>query len=338
MRALGWLVRLGLAVLVLLVGLWGGAALWFRGPSGEVVRGALAGAFALLAISAVGALVLGRGRRWVRGFGLAALLVVVWWSTLQPRNDRNWLPDVAQLPTATVEGDRLTIRNVRNFDYRSETDFTPRWEERTYDLSRLRGIDFFLSYWGSPMIAHTIVSWEFDDGQYLPISIETRKEQGESYSAVRGFFKEYEVYYVVADERDVIRLRSNYRGEQVYLYRLKMPPERARALLLDYVREINELAEQPRWYDALTHNCTTTIRYHARQVGADNPWNWRILVTGYLDQLGYARGTIDTSLPFAELKQRSNITDRAHAADQAADFSQRIRDGLPNPRLTQRPG
>ncbi len=235
MRAVGWFVRLGLAALVLLVGLWGGAAVWFRGPSTEVVRGGLAGAFVLLALAAVSALVLGRGRRWGRGFGLAALLVVAWWSTLQPRNDRNWLPDVAELPTATVEGDQLTIRNVRNFDYRSETDFTPRWEERTYDLSRLRGIDFFLSYWGSPMIAHTIVSWEFDDGQYLAISIETRKEQGESYSAVRGFFKEYEVYYVVADERDVIRLRTNYRGEQVYLYRLKMPPDRARALLLDYV-------------------------------------------------------------------------------------------------------
>jgi hypothetical protein len=228
-----------------------------------------------------------------------------------------------------MSGNRVTIENVRNFDYRTETDYTERWETRTYDLDGLQGVDMFLAFWGPTLIAHTITSWEFADGQHLAVSIETRKEKGESYSALLGFFRHYELYYVVADERDVVRLRTNYRGEQVYLYRLRMPVHQARAVLLDYLKEINRLADRPVWYNALTHNCTTTIRTHAQQVAAGRPWDWRILANGRLDELGYERGQIDTSLPFSELKARSDITEKARAADAAADFSRRIREGLP---------
>jgi len=253
---------------------------------------------------------------------------------IPPRNDRDWYPDVACLPRAAVEGNRLTIENVRNFDYRTETNYTERWEKRTYDLDRLRGMDMFLSYWGSTLICHTIASWEFDDGRHLAISIETRKEKGESYSAIRGFFRQYELYYVVADERDLVRLRTNYRGERVYLYRIKAPPESARALLLDYLKEVNLLAGHARWYNALTHNCTTMIRYHARQVGEGRPWDWRILANGRIDELGYEQGRIDTSLPFPELKKKSDITEKAKAADADPDFSARIREGLPGRRVS----
>jgi hypothetical protein len=152
---------------------------------------------------------------------------------------------------------------------------------------------------------------------------------GESYSAVRGFFHQFELYYVVADERDVIRLRTNYRGEDVYLYRLTVPRERARAILLDYLAEMNRLAREPKWYNAATHNCTTTIRHHVQHVAPANPWDWRILVNGHIDELGYERGTVDTSLPFDELRRKSEITERAKAADRDADFSARIREGLP---------
>jgi hypothetical protein len=187
----------------------------------------------------------------------------------------------------------------------------------------------FLCSWGSTLIAHTIASWDFLDGPPLAISIETRKERGESYSALRGFFRQFELYYVVADERDVIRLRTNFRGERVYLYHIRMSPENARAVLLDYLQAVNSLAKRPQWYNALTHNCTTTIRYHALQVGAGRPWDWRILANGHIDELSYERGTIDTSLPFPELKARSNITAKAKAAYDAIDFSARIRQGLP---------
>jgi hypothetical protein len=319
---------LALAWPVALVGVgWGALALWIDGPAERWLAGLLAGGLVVACVALL-TLVrpLGRG-------ALAALLVlaavVAWWLAIPPRNDRDWSPDVSRLPRAAIAGNRVTIENVRNFDYRTETDYTERWETRSYDLDHLRGVDLFLSFWGPTLIAHTIASWEFDDGPPLAISIETRKEKGESYSALRGFFRQYEVYYVVADERDVIRLRTNYRGEHTYLYRIRMPPEQARAILLEYLTEVNYLAEHPRWYNALTHNCTTTIRHHAQQVTAGRPWDWRILANGRLDELGYERGQIDTSLPFSELKVRSDITARAKAADAALDFSSRIRESLP---------
>jgi hypothetical protein len=309
--------------IVLMGVVWAAAALWIDGPSQPGLAGVAAGAFA------GGCLVLLALHRpaWraLLAAGAAVVLVGIWWNGISAKNDRDWLPDVARLPRATVRGDAATIENVRNFDYRTETEYTERWETRTYDLAQVRGFDMFLAFWGPTLIAHTIASWEFADGQHLAVSIETRKEKGESYSALRGFFRQYELYYVVADERDVIRLRTNYRGERVYLYRLRAPLEAAKALLLDYLQEVNRLAEAPRWYNALTHNCTTAIRKHALAVSAGRPWDWRILANGRLDELGYERGQLDTSLPFAELKHRSDITARAKAADAASDFSRRIR-------------
>jgi hypothetical protein len=146
---------------------------------------------------------------------------------------------------------------------------------------------------------------------------------------VRGFFRQYELYYVVADERDVVALRTNYRGEQVYLYRIRTSASQARALLGDYLAEVNRLAAQPRWYNALTHNCTTMIRGHAQNIGAGGRLDWRLLANGNLDQLLYERGQINTRMPFAELQARSNITEKAKAAGDSADFSDRIREALP---------
>jgi hypothetical protein len=186
-----------------------------------------------------------------------------------------------------------------------------------------------LSYWGSPWIAHTIVSWAFSDGQHLAISIETRKERGEEYSAVLGFFRQYELYYVVADERDLVRLRTNFRGEDVYLYRMNTPLPVVRDVLLDYLEEINRLAERPRWYNAASQNCTTSIRHHAQNVSASRPFDWRVLVNGRIDQLGYERGTIDTSLPFEELRRRSAISEKAKHVP-VESFSAGIREGLPS--------
>ncbi|MBI3767047.1 MAG: DUF4105 domain-containing protein [Deltaproteobacteria bacterium] len=323
--------RIGAAlagILIVAVVAWGTLAVYFRGPGPHAV---VAAAYAAVVLGVAAAL-----RSWPRRLvALAALFVatLLWWSTIRPSNDRDWLPEVARLPAFDVDGTRLVAHGVRNFDYRIETDFRERWEDRTYDLARLRGLDLFMSYWASPAIAHTVLSWDFDDGEHLAISIETRKERGEEYSTVRGFFREYELYYVVADERDVIRLRTNYRHENVYLYRLRTPVPRARALLLDYIASINGLATQPIFYNALTDNCTTTIRNHMRNLGDDRPLDWRFLANGYADQMLYESGALDTRLPFAELRERSSIDARAQAADQAPDFAARIRDGLPNPRL-----
>ena len=251
--------------------------------------------------------------------------IIGWWLTLTPSNHRNWLPDVARTATATLHGDQIVINNVRNFTYRSETDYTETWEKRTYDLAQLQGFDMFISFWGPTLIAHTIASWEFADGKHLAISIETRKEKGEDYSAIRGFFRQYELYYVVADERDVIKLRTNFRGERVYCYRVQMPLHIARQLLVDYISEINRLAERPRWYNAFTHNCTTAIRYHFKNLGLAQSLDWRVYANGYFDELLYQRGALNKSIPFQELKKNSDITERARAAGASDDFSKLIR-------------
>jgi hypothetical protein len=196
-------------------------------------------------------------------------------------------------------------------------------------------VDLFLVKWGSPHIAHTMFSFGFRDGRYCCFSIETRKETGETYSAVRGLFRQFELTYVVADERNLVRLRTNYRqGEDVYLYRLQVTPDQGRKLFLDYLRRVNELRARPEWYHALTDNCTTAIR--AQRAAADRvPWDWRMLVNGHLDELMYENGVLATTLPLAELKQRGHINARAQAADRAEDFSQQIRHGVPGATETE---
>ena len=251
---------------------------------------------------------------------------------MAPSNGRNWTPDVSRIARATFHGSHVTIENVRNFKYRTESDYDQNWETRTYNLDRIRGVDLFLSFWGPINIAHTIVSWQFDDSQPLAISIETRKEKGESYSALRGFFHHYELYYVVADERDLVGLRTNHRGEQLYLYRIRMPARQAQALLIDYLNEVNRLGDHPQWYNALTQNCTTSIRGHAQNIGAGRGLDWRLVANGHLDQLLYERGQVDTDISFDDLRRRSNVTERAKDADDSADFSERIRQGLPEER------
>ena len=309
---------------------WSAAALWFDGPPERWLAGPLAGGFAL---GAVAALALLRPFRRASVGVLAAFLVLLgWWLGIPASNEGDWQTDVAKTASASFDGDIVTVRNVRNFDYRSETDYTPRWETRSYDLKQLRGADMFLSYWGPTLIAHTIMSWEFADGSHLAVSIETRKKKGQEYSALLGFFRQYEIYYVVADERDVIGVRTMHRGEQDFLYRLTAGPATSRAMLLDYLKEINRLDARPQWYNALIHNCTTTIRNHALDVGTSQPFDWRFLANGRIDELGYERGMIDTRLPFAELRRRSDITAKAKAAYAGGDFSQRIREGLPGTR------
>ena len=270
-------------------------------------------------------------RPWKIIFTLGGfVLVLAWWFSLPPTNVADWQPDVAVLPYADITGNRITIHNIRNCDYRTETDYTVRHYDRTFDLAALRTADLYLVTWGSPNIAHTMISFGFTNGDYVCFSIEVRYQKGQHYSAVKGLFRQFTLTYVVADERDVVRLRTNYRtdDEQACLYRLQVTPAQGQKLFLEYLRRADELRDQPVWYNAITDNCTTGIR--AQRDTADRaPWNWRMLLNGHLDELLYARGTIVTNLPLAELKKISNINARAKAAGDAADFPQQIRRGLP---------
>lgn len=327
-RRVRW-VGLGFAwIAVLGMVAWAVAALLIDLPV-AALRLPVAVAFGIVNLAAV-VFVRGAGRKLLACIvGFAAVLA--WWLTLSPSNDRDWQQDVAQTPWAEIEGDRVTIHNLRNFDYRAEFDYTPRWEERTYDLTQIRGADVFLTYWGSPWIAHPIVSFQFGEDQHVAFSIETRKEAGEKYSTVKGFFRQYELIYIVADERDVIRLRTNYRaGEEVYLYRTVATADAARTIFLDYLRSANAMHEQPAFYNALSSNCTTNIRLHTKAAAGDRfaSWDWRLLLNGKSDEFAYQYGRFATGdLPFPALKQQAHINQAARAADQAADFSARVRQG-----------
>jgi hypothetical protein len=320
------LVSLG-GLVCLLATIWAVGALyfdlpiaWLRAPLALIYGGTM-----------LAALIFVKGRGRAMGIMVAGFAVVLaWWFTIKPSNDGNWQPDVAQLAWAEVNGDEVTLHNVRNCDYRTETDYTPRWETRTVRISQVTGIDLAINYWGSPWIAHPIVSFQFTDTPPVCFSIETRKKIGQSYSAIRGLYRQFELIYVVADERDVIRVRTNYRhGEEIYLYRTTAAPAQARERFHEYLRSLNEIRDHPRWYNAITTNCTTSIR-DQHPTAERIPWDWRILLNGKGDELMFERHTIVTAgLPFSELKARSLIDQRAKAADAASNFSELIRVGLP---------
>ena len=256
-----------------------------------------------------------------------------WWLTLQPSNDRNWLADVARSPTATIEGDVLTINNVRRFGYAMDGEVVERWTTETYNLSELEGFDIFFSFWGPQAYGHTLASWGFADGRQLAISIETRKEAHETYSPVRSFFRQFELYYVVSQESDLVGVRAAHRDEDLELYRVYTPNDGARKMLLDYVKELNDLAVHPRWYNTLSENCTTTIWRHARSVGSSFPLDWRLLANGYVLELAHELGTVNTELPVEELRRRSKISSKANALIAAGvddlAFSKGLRVDLP---------
>ena len=304
---------------------WAFGAFYFDFPTARTLTAFL---FAVILLAAI-VLIRGKLRKIAIVFGAFAL-VVSWWLTLKPSNDRPWQPDVTETAWAEIKGDEVTVHNVRNCEYRSETDFMPHWETRTVRPSQITGMDVAINYWGSPWIAHPIVSFQFSDGLPLCFSIETRKTVGQQYSTLEGFYRRYTLIYVVADERDCIRLRTNYRREDVYLYHTLASPPQARERFREYIKTVNVLHESPRWYNAVTSNCTTNIRTQ-RAVKLRAPWDWRILLNGKADEMLYDHHAIATGgLPFAELKQRSLINDRARAADKDPDFSRLIREDLPN--------
>jgi hypothetical protein len=324
-RLLRWIL-FGLAWLAgALAILWAAGALGFDLPAPPLARKSAAVVWLL---GALGLWTFGRRRgRLTVAVGFAVLLA--WWLSIAPRHDRDWKPEVATLAYAEFAGERVTIHNVRNFDYRTENDFTPRYDTRTYDLAKLRTFDMFLNYWGSPLIAHPIISFDFGDQGRLCFSIETRPEKGESYSALGGFYRQYELIYIPADERDVIGVRTNHRtGEDVYLYKLDVGPEVARQRFREYTTTLNQLHARPRWYNALTANCTTSIR--AQHDAAQRaPLDWRLIANGKMDEMLYEQGMIPHTLPFAALKPAAHINERARAAGLTPDFSTRIRTGTP---------
>lgn len=323
----------GLALILLLMlaaAAWGVLALHYWDHANPTLRRMLVTAWAIAALAFLAGFLLRRWRwRSLAAFAALFALLVACWSVIEPSNDRVWEPENSVLAWASIDGDRITLHNIRNFDYRSETDFTPAYYDRTFDLRQLDSADLFAVYWMGPAIAHVFLSFGFSDGSHVAFSIETRRERGQSYSSVAGFFRQFTLYYAVGDERDIVRVRTNYRHappERVYLYRLHGSDAAAKRLFLAYLARINELKEHAEWYNTITSNCTTSIWVMTRINPGQTPFSWKILLSGYVPEYLYEQGKVDTSVPFEELQRRAFINPRAEAADQAPDFSRRIRD------------
>jgi hypothetical protein len=325
---LSWLIA-GIKLLVqIIVITWTTLAIYFSNLPWPALRLGLTVAFAAFAIWAFW---LSRQRR-IPAVAIALVLgVVAWWLTIAPSGDRNWRPEVAVMPRAFIEGDHMLITGVRNFDYRSRNDFTVHYEERELDLSHLTGLDFFVSYWSEGPVAHTFVSFVFDNAAPLSISIETRPEVGRGFEPIASMFKQFELIYVVGEERDLVGVRAIRRGERVYLYQLNTSLADARRLLLVYLARINELADRPEFYNLLTNSCTINIIRYANAAGREGRFDIRHLFNGLIDSYLYRSGRVDTTLPFDELRRRSLINEDAQGAGGAPEpeFSQRIRASLP---------
>ncbi|MDO8980318.1 MAG: DUF4105 domain-containing protein [Afipia sp.] len=324
--SLGWLIAGFWFLCRVLLIAWAALAIYYSNLPWTGLRLALAVAFAVFAIWA---LWFSRQRRMPVVFGLLFLGVVAWWISIPPSHDREWRPEVAVMPRAIIDGDRVRITGVRNFDYRTRNDFTVRWEEREVSLSHLTALDFYVSYFTEGPVGHTFVSFIFDNAPPLTISIETRPEVGEGFAPVASLFKQFELIYVVGDERDIVGVRTNHRREPTYLYRLNASADDARRLLLVYLTRINELADRPEFYHLLTNSCTINIVRYANAAGRAGRFDIRHLLNGLIDSYLYHSGRVDTTLPFDELRRRSLINEAAQAADGASDFSERIRASLP---------
>ena len=325
------IVAMGLATTVLsLAALWGVLALWYQVPGGLAGKSLAIALWVVIGGAALAMLWTHRPVLGLVGFALAFAALLLWWQGIEPSNERTWADDVAQMTSGKVTGSKVVLANVRNFDWRTNTDYTPRWETRTYELDRLHSVDLVTSYWSGPAIAHVLVSFGFDDGQHVVFSVEIRRRKSDGFSEIGGFFKEFELSVIAADERDVIRVRTNVRGEDDYLYRIRMPIAAQRALFLSYVGEADRLVVMPRFYNTLTANCTTIVYHMMRHIVGHLPLDYRLVLSGYLPAYVYKVGGLDRRYSLQELRTLGRITDRAKAADRSEQFSADIRAGIPD--------
>lgn len=329
--------KIGRFFKLFLLGLWlTGTTAWavlavnFGDSSSGALQFALSIIIALIGLIVLLALLFTPYRRYriLSIHSIVFVAVLFWWFHIQPSNDRNWQTDVSKLAYARIAGDLVTVRNIRNFSYRNEFDYRPDYYDKTFDLNKLEGVDLFAVYWMGPAIAHTIMSFDFGDHNHLAISIEARKEEGEGYSTIKGFFRQFELMYIVADERDVIGLRANYRQdppEQVYRYRINMPKENVKRFFMEYIMKINRLYERPAFYNTLFANCTSLIWLHSRVIPGHLPFSWKILMSGYVPEYLYESGRLNQQMSFSELREYAHVNPLIKEREISALFSSKIR-------------
>ncbi len=325
------LIRIPASIIVSILTLWIFGAIYYDGPGDSCSLINLS--LALLWL--VATLIIARKTNFAYWWGIRVLLCAlpIWllWLTIRPSNDRNWQAEFAQTGYVDIGKDQntLTFHNVRNFDYVADGSptgiVTERWETRTYHLDNLRGIDLFLDAFGGDLIAHPILSFDFGNEGHLCLSIETRRETSETYSTLGGLFKMFELQYIFGTESDLVRVRSNIRDEPIYLYRTQTTPEKARKLLMECIQYQNHLQKHPKWYNVITHNCTTSYRVQT-PAKKKSHFDWRLLVNGKLDQMLYEKEALFSGgLSFKQLRKQAFINAAAEDCSKSDKFSEAIR-------------
>lgn len=314
MRAVAFWLLLGLG------GLWAGVALWVQFPGARWVLALFLGALAVVIWAR-----LATPWGWA-ALGLLALAVAGWYAGLVPRADRDWAPDVARIVTGEVQGDRVTLHNVRSFRWTDRDHAAENWKTLQLDLSLLASADMITSVWSNPDIAHLLVSFGFADGQRVVFSVEIRRERGERFSSIGGFFRQFELALIAADEADIVKLRTHHRAEDVRLYPLRLTPDQLRVVFLEYVKLGNDLAAQPRWYNTVTANCTTVVWHLTRALNPDLGLDPSLLLSGRLPAWLYRLGLLAQDGTLDQIRDAARISARALAAPEGADFSAAIRE------------
>lgn len=320
LRFLGALALVGIAA-------WAELAVWFQAPLHGWVRIAVATICAAVFLATAFSVLTGRGLQWTAPAALLfGAMLLIWWTGIRPAQDRDWRPDVARRSLITIRGNDVEVRNVRTFEWTGAETAVEGWEDRLYSLSDLRTLDLFTSTWGNEHIAHMLLSFSFANGPPLVLSVEIRRERDEDYSPLAGFFKRYEMALIAADERDIIKVRTNRRGETVRRYRIDAKAENIAKLLHQYAALSTELDREPRFYHTIWTNCSTAIYAMLRKISpADFPFDFRVILSGHVPEYLYRINFLDTTQPFSEIRRRADITLAAKLAETDTNFSQAIR-------------
>ena len=328
-KALVWFV---IGIFFLCIGMWSVLAIYFSNLPNATLRGTVAALFGIGSLVAF--IVLPNRRRTAIGYLIACTFVAIWWWWIPASHNRPWVTSVAVLPHAEIQGEQVAVYNIRNFDYRTTEDFTVRYYDKTFDLNDLETVDFVKSHWDNlEDVAHTMLSFGFRGGDYLAVSVETRLERGEPQTALRGIFKQYELIYVLADERDLLRLRTNVRGEDLYVYPTTSTPEEVRILFLDVLSKVNQIATKPEYYSTLTQNCTLSLVPHLEKIRPRRlrPSFWELLINGHTDEIAHRNGWIKSDGSFPETKALHHVNQYVVGDPDPADYSKKIRPHLTNP-------
>ncbi len=322
------------SLFVVLSSAWLCMAIWIQQPINHIVSYALIGIWIAFALSILGiyfSYVFSR-RKDILIYCLAFLFALIWYFSLPARQDRDWNPEVAKMLNYEKHGDQITLHNVRNFDWHADGSYTERWETRHYNLNEITGVNIITSYWMGPQIAHTLVSFDFAHSAPLTFSIEIRKEKTEDFSAIGGFFRQFEVSLIAADEKDIIYTRSNVRGEQVYFFPIKMGMAERKALFEEYLSKSDDLAEHAKWYNTLTSNCTTLVFDMVQAVSKKQlPVDYRLLASGYLPNYLYDLNAISHQWSMQTWYQRAHVNPRVSNKQylSSEQYSKLLRQGLP---------